>query len=183
MPASQAHMVMDRASTPLRRPRHHWWVYGPALIGTLLIGGGCQRSLVDVPRALRVADITTGWFDAGIDGLAHKLVPTISFRLDNVSEHKLGSLQVQGMFRRAGEEEGWGSAFVRAIGREGLAPGASAGPFTLRSGLGYTGAQARHEIFAHRDFVDVTVELFVKYRSAQWISLNQYQIERKLIPE
>ena len=43
------------------------WVCGPALIGFLLLGVGCERSDVDVPRDLRVADITTGWFDAGSD--------------------------------------------------------------------------------------------------------------------
>ena len=123
-------------------------------------------------------------FDTGVDESAqHKLVPTISFSLDNVSDQELGSLQVQGMFRRAGEEEGWGSAFVRAIGREGLGPGASAGPFTMRSERGYTGKQAGREMLEHSDFVDVTVELFVKHRSARWVSLNQYQIERHLITE
>ena len=87
------------------------------------------------------------------------------------------------MFRRAGDDEGWGSAFIRAIGREGLAPGASAGPFTLRSELGYTGKQARREMFVHKEFVDVTVELFVKHRSTQWVRLNRYEIEQQLITE
>ena len=155
-----------------------------AVIGFLLIGVGCERSVVGVPRALRVPDITTGWFDAGSHDLAqNKLVPIITFRLDNVSAHELGSLQVQGMFRRAGDDEGWGSTFIRAVGREELAPGASAGPFTLRSELGYTGKQARREMFEHKDFVDVTVELLVKHRSAQWVRLNRYQIEQQLITE
>lgn len=163
-------------------PRRAWWVCGPALIGFLLLSVGCGRPVVDVPRDLRVADMTTGWFDAGSDDLAqNKLVPTISFRLDNISEHETGSLRVQGMFHRAGEDEGWGAAFIRATGREGLAPGASAGPFALRSERGYTGEQAGREMLEHRDFVDVTVELFVKHRSAQWVRLNEYQIERHLI--
>ena len=85
------------------------------------------------------------------------------------------------MFRRAGEDVGWGSAFIRPIGREGLAPGASTGPFRLRSELGYTGKQARQEMFEHKDFVDVTVELFVKHRSARWVRLSRHQIEQQLI--
>ena len=175
--------VIEKAPTPLRRRRRGWWVCVTALTGCLLISVGCEQS-VDVPRALRVADMTTGWLDAGADELAqNKLVPTISFRLDNVSEHELGSLQVQGMFHRVGEEEGWGSAFIRAVGRKGLVPGASVGPFTLRSERGYTGEQAGREMLEHGDFVDVTVELFVKHRSAQWVSVNQYPIERYLITE
>ena len=183
MPAYELRVVIEKAATSFGRPRRRWWVWETALIGLLLISVGCGRS-VDVPRALRVVDMTTGWLDAGTEDLAqNKLVPTISFRLDNVSEHEIGSLQVQGMFRREGEDEGWGSSFIRAIGREGLGPGASAGPFTLRSERGYTGEQAGRELLEHRDFVDVTVELFVKHRSAQWVRLEQFQVERRLITE
>ena len=32
-------------------------------------------------------------------------------------------------------------------------------------------------------FVDVTVELFVKHRSTQWVRLNRYEIEQQLITE
>ena len=175
--------VIETAPTPLRRSGRGRRVSVAALAGFLLISVGCEPS-VDVPRALRVTDMTTGWLDTSASESAqNKIVPTISFSLENVSEHKLGSLQAQGIFHRAGEEEGWGSAFVRAIGREGLVPGASAGPFTLRSERGYTGEQTGREMLEHKDFVDVTVELLVKHRSAQWVSWNQYQIERQLIAE
>ena len=157
---------------------------GPALIAFMLLGVGCGRSDMDIPRDLRIAEISTGWLDAGAHDLAqNKLVPTISFRLDNISEHETGSLRVQGIFHRAGEEEAWGSAFIRATGREGLAPGGSAGPLTLRSERGYTGEQAIPAILDHKDFVDVTVELFIKHGSAQWVRLDQYQIERRLIAD
>ena len=184
MPAYEWRVVIEQAPTALRRLRRGWWAWGAALMGFFLISVGCERSAVDVPRALRVADITTGWLDAGTEDLPqNRLVPTISFRLDNVSDQEIGSLRVQGMFRRVGEDVEWGSAFIRAIGREGLASGASAGPFTLRSELGYTGEQARREMFEHKDFVDATVELFVKHRSAQWVRLDEYQIERHLMTQ
>lgn len=182
MPAYESHEVIERAATALRRLSHGSWACGTALIGLLLVSAGCGRSAVDVPHALRVADITTGWVDAATEDLPqNRLVPTISFRLDNVSDQEIGTLRVQGAFRRVGEDVVWGSAFIRAIGREGLAPGASAGPFTLRSDLGYTGEQARPEMFAHNDFVDVTVEVFVKHRSAQWVRLDRYQIDRNVM--
>lgn len=175
--------VIETAPTPLRRSGRGRRVSVAALAGFLLISVACEPS-VDVTRALRVTDMTTGWLDtSGSESAQNKLVPTISFSLDNVSEHELGSLQVQGMFHRAGEEEAWGSAFVRVVGREGLVSGASDGPFTLRSERGYTGEQTGREMLDHKDFVDVTVELFVKHRSAQWVSFSQYQIERQLIAE
>ena len=183
MPGNKTRVVIEQPPPSLRRQRRRWWL-GPALVGLLLLGVGCQQSEVDIPHDLRVADITTGWLDAGVDDLGqNKLVPAISFRLENMSEHETDSLRVQGMFRRAGEDEGWGSAFLRATGREGLAPGGSAGPFAMRSERGYTGEQTAREMLEHKDFVDVTVELFVKHGSAQWVRLDQYQIERNLIAD
>ena len=158
---------------------------------------------------LEVADVTTGWLDVGIDQLGrNKLIPTISFRLENISDEQTRSLQLNSVFRRCqvvsegqpapvapvspadpiagtcvAEDQEWGNAFVRAVGREGLAPGAGIGPFTMESGLGYTSEQPRREILQHRDFVDVKIELFVKHRSDQWAKLGEYQIERQLLTQ
>ena len=65
----------------------------PALIFRLffalvLVSGmtGCGGPRVDLGTALEVEDITTGWLDVGVDDYGrNKLVPTLSFRLSNVS--------------------------------------------------------------------------------------------------
>ena len=39
-----------------------------------------------MPAALQVTQVSSGWFDAGLDNLGrNKLVPTVSFRLENVT--------------------------------------------------------------------------------------------------
>ena len=184
---------------------------GLALVAAL--GGACGASLIreqiDIVSVLEVADVTTGWLDVGIDQLGrNKLVPTISFRLENISDEQTRALQLNSIFRRCqvvsdgqpapvapvspadpiagtcvAEDQEWGNAFVRAVGREGLAPGTGIGPFTMESGLGYTGEQPRREILQHRDFVDVKVELFVKHRADQWAKLGEHQIERQLLTQ
>ena len=165
---------------------------------------GCGGPRLDVPATLAVAGVTTGWLDAGLDDLGRsKLVPTISFRLRNVSDDPVRTLQLNGVFRRcqpdpaagaeqvspadpqadtcAGEAQEWGNAYVRAVGREGLDPGSTAGPFTMESGLGYTGRQPRVDMLQHRDFVDVKVELFVKHRADPWVRLSEHPIDRRLL--
>ena len=82
-----------------------------------------------------------------------------------------------------GEVQEWGNAYIRAVGREGLEPGASTRQFTLQSGLGYTGEQARLEMLQHRDFVDAKVELFVKQGAGQWVKLGEHQIEKQLLTQ
>ena len=160
-----------------------------ALAGLAVAVSACGGPTVDVGVALRVADVTTGWVAARATAAdasrsENKLVPTISFRLDNTSMEPLRSLQVNGVFRRTGEDLVWGTFLIRAVGREGLAPGASTGPLTVRLNLGYTGEQSRlAEMLEHRDFVDVTVELQVKHASGPWIVLDRFDIERHLIAE
>ena len=159
-------------------------------------------------HALSIEDLTTGWLDVGLDDDGrNKLVPTISFRLANVSSEQMRTLQLNSVFRRcvvsdesprfpllpgrdpypaagicAGEAQTWGSAYVRAVGREGLEPGASTRQFTLQSDLGYTGEQPR-QMLQHRQFVDSKAELFVKHGAGQWVKLGEHQIERQLLTQ
>lgn len=175
----------------------------------IMLPAGCVQPL-EVPASLVVTDVTSGWLDVGIDAFGRtKLVPTISFRVTNISDDSVRTLQLNGVFRRclpsvsdapapvsavspadaaagtcAGEEQEWGNAFLgRAVGREGLEAGAAAGPFTMESGLGYTGEQPRIEMLQHRQFVDVKVELFVRHRADPWTSLSEHQIDRQLLTQ
>jgi len=154
----------------------------PAVIVGVLALAGCSRQ-VDVAKVLNVTDATTGWFDAGIvEGGKNKLVPTISFRLKNKDTEPIGSVQLLARFSRLNETEEWGSGpYVRAIGPEGLAPGASTPLMVLTSNLGYTGEQPRLEMLQNSSFVDARVEVFAKYRSNDFVKLYEHQIARQLI--
>lgn len=182
---------------------------GGLLLVTILVSG-CGSAPLDVTSALTVSDVTTGWLDAGIDDLGqNKLVPTISFRLRNISDNHVRTLQLQGLFflclphqagqpepvserspanaeagTCAGESHEWHNAYIgTAVGREGLEAGEAAGPFTMESRLGYTGEQSRIEMLQNRHFVDVKVELWIKHRTDNWIRLTEYPIDRQLLTQ
>ena len=53
--------------------------------------------------------------------------------------------------------------------------------FRLESGRGYTGEQAWSEMLAHRDFVDVEMDLFVKHRGNEWVRLDSVSVDRQLL--
>jgi hypothetical protein len=137
---------------------------------------------VDLTKGLQVEVVDTGWYDVGIVNGQNKLVPSVTFTLKNVSDQKLRTLQVNALFRRVTEPDEWGSGFITAAGSEGLAPGASTPPLTIRSLLGYTGAeQSRQEMLRNTHFVDAKVDLFAKYGSIQWVRVGQYPIKRQLL--
>ena len=185
--------------------------YGLKLMGALLLPtmlAGCGEVL-DIRTILSVADVTTGWLDVGLDSNGrNKLVPTVSFRLENTSNDDVRTLQVHGVFRRcllavegqplpasdvspadpeagtcAGEDQTWGNFYLRAIGREGLEPGSISEPFTAKSPLGYTGEEARLDMLRNRFFVDAKVELFVRHGAEQWVRLGELPIERQLLAQ
>lgn len=151
------------------------------LLIPLALGTASCGSSADVGTALQVVDVTTGWFDAGIvEGGKNKLVPSVSFRLTNVSGDPIAGVQITAVFRRANEAEEWGSAFVRAF-KEPLASKQASEPIVLRSPLGYTGTQPRAEMLQNREFVDATVQIFAKHGSAQWVKIGEYRIRRQLL--
>lgn len=136
---------------------------------------------VDLTKGLQVVDITTGWFDAGVVSGQNKLVPSITFKVKNVADQPLQALQINVLFRRANEDTEWGSGFMSVTGSEGLAPGATSQPLTVKSQLGYTGTEPRQQMLQNSQFVDARAQVFAKYASAQWVRIGEYPVERRLI--
>jgi hypothetical protein len=154
-----------------------------SLLALLLTSVACGGPKVDLKQGLQVNDVATGWFDAGITDGKNKLVPTVSFKLKNLSDQKLSTLQVNALFRRVSEKDEWGSEFMTAAGSSGLAPGAETAKLTLKCPRGYTGTEPRQDMLKNRQFVDAKVELFAKYGSGQWTRLGEYQVARELLTQ
>jgi hypothetical protein len=148
---------------------------------TILFTAGCGPT-IDLTKGLVVTITNSGWYDLGIVNGQNKLVPSVTFTLRNSSDQKLVTLQINALFRRAGENTEWGSGFMTVVGSQGLAPGATSDPITIKSQLGYTGSdQSRQEMLQNSHFVDAKVELFGKYASTQWVLLGSYPITRQLL--
>ncbi len=152
-----------------------------SLIAVLaLTAAGCGPT-VDLKTGLQTVDVSTGWWDAGVVSGQNKLVPTVTFKFKNVSEHSLGTLQANVIFRRAGEESELGGAFLRIAGSDGLASGATSDTQTAKSQFGYTGTEPRQQMLANTQFVDAKVQIFAKYESTQWQLVGEYPVERRVI--
>ena len=99
-----------------------------AVVSLLFIIAGVSASCgpaIDVTKGVHVEAVSTGWVSAGIVDGMNKLVPAVSFTLKNVSDQKLPALQVNAVFRRVNEVDGWGDGFRSVAGSDGLAPGAA----------------------------------------------------------
>jgi hypothetical protein len=142
----------------------------------------CTTRTIDLPKALEVTNVETGFFDAGIIDGKNKLVPTISIRLKNRDSQPIESVQMLARFSLVGDIEELGSGpYVRAIGPEGLAPGQTGSPVVMKIDVGYTSEAPRAQMFTHTMFRDVRVELFAKYAAQKWAKMGEYPIARQLL--
>ena len=136
---------------------------------------------VDLATGIEIDEISTGWLDAGnVDG-KNKVVPAVMFKLKNVSDQKLTTLQVNAIFRRVNSNEEWGDGFRTVAGSRGLLPGAATDTVTINAQLGYTGSDSHAAMLYNAQFVDAKVDLFAKYGSGQWARIGEYPIMRQLI--
>jgi hypothetical protein len=151
------------------------------LAGLLLASTACGPA-IDLRQGMQIVDVSTGWFDAGLVNGQNKLVPSISFKLKNISDQTLSVLQVNVLFKRVNDPQEWGSGFLTVAGSSGLAVGATTQMLTVKSNLGYTGSdQTRLEMLKNAHFVDAKVEFSAKYGSTQWVRLADFPVTRQLI--
>jgi len=150
------------------------------MVCALLLAACDQR---EVENVVKVADVKTGWHDAGIVDGQNKLVPTVTFHLQNVTVDPIDGVQVNVVFRQVNDDRAWGDRLIRGVGSDGLAGGASTGALVVRSPRGYTGAQPRTEMLKNKEFVDVKVDLFARHGSRTWQKIGEFPIERQLLTE
>lgn len=146
-----------------------------------IAASACDRPPVPLDEALAVQEVVSGYHDGGVQAGQRRLLPTLAFRVHNRSEAPVSTVQFNAVFRVIGEEEELGSQLIRGIDRDGLGPGETTGRFVLRSAFGYSGEQARAEMFQHESFQDVQVELFAKAGGDQWVKLAEQVIDRQLV--
>ena len=149
-------------------------------MGVVLLTG-CQSRQVE--KDLAITDVHTGWYDAGIVDGQNKLVPSITLKLKNVSGEAISRVQINAVFRQVGDEKAWSAPFVRGIGPDGLAPGATGQELVLRGDRGYTSTEGRLKMLQHSQFVDARVQIFGKHGSRTWVKLGEFQIDRQLLTE
>ena len=150
------------------------------LVCAVLVAG-CQSR--EVEKDLTITDVRTGWYDVGIVDGMNKIVPSITFKLKNVSSESISRVQINAVFRQLGDDKAWGAPFVRGIGPDGLAPGATGELLVLRNDRGYTSTEGRLKMLQNSQFVDARVQIFGKHGSRTWARMGEFQIDRQLLTE
>jgi len=145
----------------------------------LAAAAACGPGL-DLPTALAVTNVDTGFYDNGVKDSKNYLVPSISFVLENKTADSVSSVQVLVSFWKNGDDGEWDSKTVAGIDSHGLAAGKGTIPILVRCPIGYTLEGARADFFQHSLFQDVTVKIFGQHRGTS-AKLGEFKIERRII--
>jgi hypothetical protein len=136
---------------------------------------------VDLKQALQVTDVSSGWFDAGIQNGKNKLVPSVTFKLKKNADVNLSSVSLNIVFMFAGSSDHADDVYVQSVPFEG----SETKPIVVRTQWGYTGdpPQTRAEMLKHSQFRDMEASIFAKQSSSQWVELQRVPITRQLLTQ
>lgn len=137
---------------------------------------------VDLKQALRLTDVSTGWYDAGIVEGMNKLVPSVTFRVQKTSDVNVQPLSLNIIFNRLNgqAEEESDQVYIQKVD---FAGGSQTAPLTIRPEHGYTAEppQSRADMLRNSHFQDFRAVVFAKHGSGQWVELARLDIQRQLI--
>lgn len=151
-----------------------------ALVVLSAVASACGPQ-VDLKQAIQVTDVSSGWFDAGIQNGKNKLVPTVTFKLKKNPDVKLSSISLNLTFKFVGSEDHADDVYVQSVPFEGN----ETKPIVVRTQWGYTGdaPQTRAEMLKHSQFRDMEAQIFAKQSSSQWVELQRAPIARQLLTQ
>ena len=150
-----------------------------ALLAIGLVASSCGRS-IDLVAALEVTDVTSGFYDNGLkDGWRH-LLPSVSFKLKNVTPDEVDGVQVTVQFWKTGDLSEFES---KLLGAMDLAGGTETETKLIRTDVGYRLENDQtEELFNHSQFKDFTVRFFAR-RSGQLVQIGEHTVERRILAQ
>jgi hypothetical protein len=149
-------------------------------LGVAFLTSSCGPP-VDLKQTLQVTDVSSGYFDAGVQAGKNKLVPSVTFKLKKNADVKLSSVSLNVGFLFAGTTDHADDVYVQSVPFEAT----ETKPITVRTQWGYTGdpPQSRVEMLKNSQFRDMEVQIFAKQSSSQWIELQRVPVTRQLLTQ
>lgn len=149
------------------------------LIAAALVSFAACSEPVDLKTYLKVSDLATGWFDAGIVDGKNKLVPSVTFRLVNTAERDVPYVSLNVIFRDVVVNETHEEVFKQRLPLEGK----QTELITIRAQNGHVGEppQSRQEMLQHSSFHDMEAVILVRQSASQWVELQRVPVERQLV--
>ena len=160
-------------------------LFVPALASLWLIAAGACGPTPDL-TAVKLIPQMTGYVDGGFtaEGVyagQPRILPSVTFVLKNEGTLPIEYVDLTVAFWRVSDDGELDSKFIKAMGAQPLAPGATSDSLTVQADVGYSSPTSRAEFFFNSNFVDFKVKVFAR-RAGNNASLGEIPLERRLLP-
>jgi hypothetical protein len=131
----------------------------------------------DPTALLKVTEVETYWVLDPSRTEKRFLAPAVRFRVENISQETLLSVDATAAFHREGTSGSWGSGFFRLTeGRKRLEPGEKV-LVTMSSDARYTLEGAPEAAFVHPTFKPLSTVFFLRVGSSGWVEFGKSPVE------
>jgi len=137
----------------------------------------------DPSTAVDVSGTETYWAIDQAQGERQFIAPVVRFTVHNKGDKPLRTLEAQATFRRKGEDVIWSSAWTKVTGSNSspLAAGGRSLVVLKPEGEGrYFTNGTPESMFAHPQFRDANVDVFLRIGSSPWTKFFNADVERRI---
>ena len=135
----------------------------------------------ELAASIEVLDVETKWVEKYYQPWPPKLtlVPSISFRIRNLTDKPLKYVNFNANFRYQDDYENMGDAFLAAIRNVPVQPGEISDVIFLKSNYGVEG-NSLASFKNNPQWRLVNVTLFAQSKGSQFITLGKWEVSRKI---
>ncbi len=155
-------------------------VIATALVSFLL--SACKGiSPEELKASVEIIDMSSKWVEKVYQPWPPKLtlVPTLSFRVKNVSDKPLNYLNFNAIFKFRDDQENLGDNFLAAIRKEPIMPGEASQVITLKSNFGVEG-KSLASFKDNPQWKPMICRLFIQSKGSPHILLGEYDISQEI---
>jgi len=135
----------------------------------------------ELKAAVEILDVQTKWVAKSYQPWPPKLVlvPTISFRIKNISSKPLNYVNFNAIFKFRDDQENLGDNFLAAIRKTPVNPGEMSPVITLKSNFGVEG-KSLASFKDNPQWRAVICRLFIQSRGSTHVPLGEFEISRTI---
>ncbi len=150
-------------------------------LSSLLLSSCKGVSPEELKASLEIVEVSSKWVAKTYQPWPPKLVlvPTISFRVRNVSDKPINYLNFNAIFKSRDELENMGDNFLAAIRKQPVPPGQTSEVITLKSNYGVEG-KSLAQFKDNPQWKPVICKLFVQSKGSVHVLLGEYEISREI---
>lgn len=138
-------------------------------------------SAPDPIKVVKITDVETHWAVDNSQVDTQYIAPVVRFTLTNIRPEPQGSIDVTATFRRKGETATWGGDYRQVSTRREPLGAGQGEQLVLKSDTRYYSNGPTEGMFAHKDFKDATVEVFVRVGRSRWTKFGEMtDVERRI---